>query len=132
MVQSHAKNIIKYVVPTMLSNVCFFLFTIVDGIFIGHGVGANGLGAINLAFPFVMVVNALFMLSTIGGVTIVAIRLGRGDKEGANQAFMHAVLINITFAVILCILGVFFHNPICTLLGANDTFHELATEYLFW
>lgn len=132
MVQSHAKNIIKYVVPTMLSNVCFFLFTIVDGIFIGHGVGANGLGAINLAFPFVMVVNALFLLSTIGGVTIVAIRLGRGDKEGANQAFMHAVLINITFAVILCILGVFFHNPICTLLGANDTFHELATEYLFW
>lgn len=43
---SNNKNIIKYVVPTMLSSVCFFLFTIVDGVFIGHGVGTNGLGAI--------------------------------------------------------------------------------------
>lgn len=33
------KKVIKYVVPTMLSNVCFFLFTVVDGIFVGRGVG---------------------------------------------------------------------------------------------
>lgn len=129
---SNNKNIIKYVVPTMLSSVCFFLFTIVDGVFIGHGVGTNGLGAINLVMPFVMVVNAVFMLTTIGGVTIVAIRLGRGDKEGANQAFMHSVMGSVFAALVLCIAGVFFADPICTLLGASGTFHEMATEYLFW
>lgn len=132
MSNSKARNIVKYVVPTMLSSVCFFLFTIVDGIFVGRGVGTNGLGAVNLVMPFVMVVNALFMLSTIGGVTITAIRLGRGDTSGANQAFMHAVALNLIFAAILCVLGVFFHDAICTLLGATGTFHEMASEYLFW
>ena len=92
---SRVKTLVKYVVPTLLSNVCFFLFTIVDGIFVGHGIGTNGLGAVNLIVPFVMVVNAVFMLTTIGGITIVAIRLGRGDKDGANEAFMHAVTVNI-------------------------------------
>ncbi len=132
MSDQYNKNIVKYVVPTMLSSVCFFLFTIVDGVFIGHGVGTNGLGAINLVMPFVMVVNAVFMLTTIGGVTIAAIRLGRGDKNGANQAFMHSVLGSVAAALILCVAGVFFADPICTLLGASGTFHEMAAEYLFW
>lgn len=129
MSNSKARNIVKYVVPTMLSSVCFFLFTIVDGIFVGRGVGTNGLGAVNLVMPFVMVVNALFMLSTIGGVTITAIRLGRGDTSGANQAFMHAVALNLIFAAILCVLGVFFHDAICTLLGATGTFGLLRLRF---
>lgn len=129
---SQSRKLIQYVIPTMLSSVCFFLFTIVDGVFIGHGVGTDGLGAINLVMPFVMIVNALFMLTTIGGVTITAIRLGRGDKEGANQAFMHSVIGNVIAAVILCIAGVFLNDPICAMLGAGGTFHKMATEYLFW
>lgn len=122
----------KYVIPTMLGSVCFFLFTIVDGIFVGHGVGTNGLGAVNLVMPFVMVVNALFMLATIGGVTIVAIRLGRGDVQGANQAFMHAMSIALLISVALSGAGIFFPHQLCALLGARGDFHEMAAEYLFW
>ena len=77
MVSSRSKNLIKYVIPTMLGSVSFFLFTIVDGIFVGQGVGTDALGAVNLMMPFVMVVNALFQLTTIGGVTVMAIRFGR-------------------------------------------------------
>lgn len=132
MLDLRVKNLIKYVVPTTLSSVCFFLFTIVDGIFVGHGVGTNGLGAMNLALPFVMVVNAVFMITTIGGVTITAIRLGREDIAGANQAFMHAITGSFIATIILAVIGVFFTEPLVILLGANQTFHDLAKEYLFW
>lgn len=128
---SQTRKLIQYVIPLMLSSVCFFLFAIVGGVFIGHGVGTDGLGAINLVMPFVMVVNVLFMLTTIGGVIITAIRLGRGDKEGANQAFMHSVIGNKIATVILYVTGVFFSDPICTILGASGTFYEMATEYPF-
>ena len=130
--QLRNQNIIKYVIPTMLGSVCFFLFTIIDGIFVGHGVGTDALGAVNLIMPFVMVVNALFMLATIGGVTIVAIRLGQGDEDGANQAFMHAVTIAFLISIVLCGLGVFCTDTLCRLMGANDTFFEMTREYLFW
>ena len=32
-----SKNLIHYVVPTVLSSICYFLFTIIDGIFVGVG-----------------------------------------------------------------------------------------------
>ena len=51
-----AKKTAKYVIPSMLSNVCFFLFTVVDGIFVGRGVGTDALGAVNLVMPFVLAV----------------------------------------------------------------------------
>lgn len=126
------KNLIKYVVPTILSTVCFFMFTIVDGIFIGRGVGDNGLGAVNLVLPFVMIVDAIIMLVTIGGVTITAIRFGEGNVEGANETFMHSVIGTFAAAVVLCLGGVLFAGPICTFLGASGTFHQMATEYMFW
>ena len=132
MAKTRNKNIIKYVIPTMLGSVCFFLFTIIDGIFVGHGVGTDALGAVNLVMPFVMVVNALFMLATIGGVTIVAIRLGQGNEDGANQAFMHSLTIALLISVILSALGIFCTEALCRLMGANDTFLEMTREYLFW
>lgn len=132
MFSARVNNVIKYVVPTMLSNVCFFLFTVIDGIFVGQGVGTNGLGAVNLAFPFVMVASAVFMIINIGGVTIFAVRVGRGDPEGANEAFRHAMLLLFCVCAALSLVGVCFTGTICTLLGANETFHQLAADYLFW
>ena len=85
MKESRAKIILKYVLPTVLSQCAFFLFTIVDGIFVGRGVGTDTLGAVNLAQPLVMVIGTVFMLTTIGGVTITAIRMGRKDYGGQTS-----------------------------------------------
>lgn len=125
-------NLVRYVVPTMLGSCCFFLFTIVDGIFVGHGIGMNALGAVNLTMPFVMIVNALFMLTTIGGNTVIAIRLGRQDVKGANQAFMHALTGTLVISAALSLAGCLLTAPICRLLGANDTFFAMTGSYLFW
>lgn len=35
-----------------------FILTIVDGMFVGNGVGTDELGAVSLAMPFVMLVGA--------------------------------------------------------------------------
>ena len=51
------KTIFKYVAPSVIASVCFFLFTIIDGIFVGNGVGENALGAVNIVFPFIMIIN---------------------------------------------------------------------------
>ena len=76
---SRKKKLTQYVVPTILGNCAYFLFTIIDGIFVGQGVGTDALGAVNLVWPFVMVLNAIIMLTVVGGVTVSAVRIGRGD-----------------------------------------------------
>lgn len=91
---SRKKLIFKNVAPAILANACVFLFSVVDGIFVGNGAGSQALGAVNLALPFVLLAQALNTMASIGGITITAIRFGRGDKEGAESAFMHSLTLN--------------------------------------
>ena len=126
------KNLITYIVPSVFGQICFFLFTIIDGIFVGRGVGENALGAVNLCLPFVMVVNALYMLITIGSVSVAAIRLGRHDDNGADYAFMHAFGFMLTLGIVLTAISVPFHGGIAKLLGATEVYYEYVSDYLFW
>ncbi|MBQ2679236.1 MAG: MATE family efflux transporter [Firmicutes bacterium] len=130
MADTRRKTLFKYVTPAVLAQVCFFVFTIVDGIFVGNGVGENGLGAVNLVMPFLMVVYALFMLISVGGSTITAIRFGRGDKAGANQAFMSSFMAILIVAAVLTVIGVFFSVPLGYFLGANETYIQYVSDYL--
>ena len=126
------KNYLKYIFPSMLSFLLTGIYSIVDGIFVGHGVGTDGLGAVNIAVPFTMIAMALFMLTSIGGVTIAAIRLGRGDQKGANQAFMHSFTATVIATAVLSAVGVFFTEPLARILGANDSYLRMVKDYLFW
>ncbi|MCI5740425.1 MAG: MATE family efflux transporter [Lachnospiraceae bacterium] len=89
-------------------------------------------GAVNLALPFVLIAQALNALASIGGVTVTAIRFGRGDKEGAQNAFMHSFTINLCVGLFITLMGCVFNKPICSLLGASENYVKLVQEYVFW
>ena len=131
MKNSRIWHLLKYVFPAVVGQVAFFLFTIDDGIFIGRGVGENAIGSINIVNPFIMIVNALYLLVTIGGSAVVAVRHGRGDNEGANHAFMHSFAIMIGLGIVLMIIGTLFAKPVGYLLGANEVYIGYVTDYLF-
>ncbi len=122
----------KYITPSVISMVSVFLYAIVDGIFVGRGVGTNALGAVNIVFPYVMIYMALVTVFTVGGMTITAIRIGRGDKEGANLSFRHSVALCATIGIVMCLLGTLATAPLCRLLGASDVFIDMARDYMFW
>lgn len=125
-------NVLKFVIPTVFSQCAIFLFTIVDGIFVGHGVGTDALGAVNMALPFMMILSAVYMLTTIGGVTITAIRMGRKDIKGANQAFMHALSLTLLASAVFMIVGTIFNEALVSALGATGVYHDMVSEYIFW
>ena len=126
------KKLLKLVLPSVLSQVCMFLFTIVDGIFVGNGVGATALGAVNIVLPYILILLALYMLVAVGGETVTAIRFGRGDKEGANLAFLHAFAAIFAVSVVLTVVGVCFTRQLGYLLGANEAYIDYVTDYTFW
>lgn len=117
---SRGKLIFKNVMPAILANACVFLFSVVDGIFVGQGAGSDALGAVNLALPFVLLAQALNAMASIGGVTITAIRFGRGEKEGAQNAFMHALALNLCVGVLITLLGSVFTGGVVGILSASE------------
>lgn len=129
---SRKKIIFQNVGPAILSNACVFLFSVVDGIFVGNGAGSQALGAVNLALPFVLLAQALNAMASIGGVTITAIRFGRGDKEGAQNAFMHSLTLNLIVGIFITLCGSVFTGTVCGLLGASEGYLSLVKKYVFW
>ena len=126
------KNLRKYILPAMIGNLSFFVLTIVDGMFVGNGVGPDALGAVSLAMPFVNLIWALSTLFNIGGVTVASVRLGRGDVDGANLAFMHSLSANLAVFSVISVTGMLLRGKIAQLLGANETYLQMVSDYIFW
>lgn len=127
---SRRRTAVKYVVPSMLSNLCIFLFTVIDGIFVGNGVGTDGLGAVNLDLPAETMIYAVFLVTSVGGSATAAIAFGYGDEKEANKAFLNSLAVTLFIGVIFTVAGVFFTEQICRALGASRTFLEPAADYL--
>jgi len=129
------KPLIKNILPSLGGLFVIYLYNIVDGIFVGQGVGSSALGAVNVAVPFITFVVALTSLFGMGGATIVAIRKGRGDTEGANNAFMTALMLSFLASLILMGIGVIFSKQIIDLSGGKSLSKELrvmASKYLLY
>lgn len=89
------KSLFGYIFPAMGGLFVTYLYNVVDGIFVGQGVGSAALGAVNIGVPFITFVVAIAAMFPYGGTTVAGIRMGRGDEAGANRAFMTAFSLTL-------------------------------------
>lgn len=128
--KSLLNNYLKYLIPTITTMTLFSTYTMVDGIFVGRGVGSEGLAAVNISMPFVTLAFAFAILISIGSLNLIAHEKGRGNKSGADEFFSLGVTIAVVFALGLSILGFIFINPLVRFLGAKGHMIEMVKEYL--
>ena len=69
----------KFFVPTLLGMLSISAVTVADGIFVGHGVGSDGIAAINICIPLLMIFTG-FGLMVGAGCSVVA--SGRRTPSG--------------------------------------------------
>nr|WP_325259295.1 MATE family efflux transporter [uncultured Oscillibacter sp.] len=129
------KNLCRYIFPAIGGLFVTYLYNVVDGIFVGQGVGSAALGAVNIGVPFITFAVAIAAMFPMGGGTVVAIRMGREDKEGANHAFMTAFLLTVLASLLLTLIGMAFSRQIVDLSGGqtlSHTMRDMAADYLFY
>lgn len=120
----------KYVLPSTASMLVFSLYTMVDGMFVAHGVGEEALAAVNLSMPFTNCIFALAVLLAVGTSTVVAIHIGRGELESGRRIATLNTIVVAVIAVTISILTQIFLEPIALLLGATDSTLGYVTDYL--
>lgn len=132
---TNLKSLCRYIFPAMGGLFATYLYNVVDGIFVGQGVGSAALGAVNIGVPFITFAVAIAAMFPMGGGTVVAIRMGREDKEGANHAFMTAFLLTLLASLLLTLIGMAFCRQIVDLSGGrtlSHTMRDMAADYLFY
>ncbi len=113
------KNFLGYALPAVMGMLVTSLNIIIDGIFIGQGIGTDGLAAINLTYPFLGIVFGTGVMIGIGSGTIAGINLGKRNVEEANNVFSFSCMLAITISVICSVFSYALMTPLVNLLSGG-------------
>ena len=80
-----------YALPSIMAMLVSGAYYLVDGIFVGHYVGAAGLAGINLVYPVIMVLIGLAAMIAMGAATAISLQQGARNLALARQALVNAL-----------------------------------------
>lgn len=112
------KLFLKYSMITLLGMLAQAIMVVFEGIIIGTGLGANGFAIVALLMPLETLNLALGGLFGLGIATMVGIKLGNNDTEGARRVFAQGVWFTLITIVTLAVLIIIFAHPVAKFLGA--------------
>ncbi|MEG1131728.1 MAG: MATE family efflux transporter [Romboutsia sp.] len=121
---------LKYAVPSALAMFISSLYTVIDGIFVGQGVGDSALAAINIVLPFTVVLFGIANMLAVGGGALVSKNVGAEDTDKAVNVFRQVFKLLLIISAIASIVCIVFTESIVKLLGATDNLMPLSVDYL--
>ncbi|MBP2030397.1 putative MATE family efflux protein [Methanohalophilus levihalophilus] len=129
-VESVGKLFRKFALPAVVGFIIGGIQIIIDGLFIGNGVGTLGLASVTLTYPLLVVMMSIALMAGIGCATLVAIELGKGDRVRAHRIASDLIPIMLVLGAVFAIIGAFFTEPLLSLVGAKGTVFNHANDYL--
>ena len=122
----------KQLFPALLGMIASAIYVVVDGIFVGQGVGSDGIAAVNINNPLMTFVSGLGLMFGMGGGVITALHLSRGQQKSANRVLTQTVISTFVFSAIITLLLCIFPHEVGYMLGSDNYLIEHVAEYLFW
>lgn len=122
----------KLLVPTIMGMAASALFTVVDGIFVGNGIGSDAMAAVNISAPIFMIITGVGLMFGMGGGILTSINLSQSKKKVANINFTQSVIALVFISLVMTLLLTIFPHKIATLFGSDEYLMDMVVEYLFW
>jgi putative MATE family efflux protein len=122
--------LVKYSLPTIAMMVVNGIYNMIDRIFIGQGMGTEGIAAVTAAFPLMLVSVAVGCLFGIGSSTLISIALGEKREREARLLLGQAFAASFVAAVAVAAATYMVMTPILRLLGAGSALLVPARTYL--
>lgn len=124
------KLLTQYAIPAIIAMTAASLYNIADSIFIGHGVGPKAISGLALTFPLMNLAAAFGSLVGVGASTLVSVKLGQKDYEGANKVLGNVLVLNVFLGVIFTIVFIALLDPILYFFGASEHTIGYARDYM--
>ncbi|XNG93511.1 MATE family efflux transporter [Vibrio cyclitrophicus] len=131
MSNSISRQFWRYTIPTVAAMLVNGLYQVVDGIFIGRYVGADGLAGINVAWPVIGSILGIGMLVGVGTGALVSIHQGEKDTQGAKQILATGLTLLLAITPIVSAVLFLFADNFLFWQGAEGRVYELGLQYLY-
>ena len=122
----------KLLIPTLLGTLSMSAMTTIDGIFVGHGVGSDGVAAVNIVAPVYQVFSGIGLMLGAGCSVVVSILMARGKMKAARMNVTQALLFSTLLTAAVCVPAMLFPERFARLLGSSETLLPMVSDYLFW
>ena len=124
------KLLTQYAIPAIIAMTASSLYNMADSIFIGHGVGPLAISGLALTFPLMNLAAAFGSLVGVGASTLVSVKLGQKDYEGANQVLGNVLVLNVLLGVAFTFVFLLLLDPILYFFGASENTIGYARDYM--
>ena len=122
-------RLLRFALPSIVMMVFTSIYGVVDGFFVSNFAGKTALAAVNLIYPFVMMLSTLGFMFGAGGSALVAKTLGEGDRARANRLFSLFVYASAISGAVIAAVGILVARPVASLLGAEGALLEDCVTY---
>lgn len=122
-------RLLRFALPSIVMMIFTSFYGVVDGIFVSNFTGSTAFAALNLVWPYIMILGGVGFIIGVGGTALVSYQMGTGDKALANRTFSLLVYTGIGVGLLLTLLGELTIEPVCRLLGASDAMMPHCVTY---
>lgn len=121
-----------YFIPTLLGMLSLCAVTATDGIFVGRGVGSDGLAAVNICIAPTMVIIGISLMLGVGASVVSSIHLANNNVKAARLNITQALIV--ATIIVTLFLIVTLSSPAATgrLLGSSESLLPLVENYMPW
>ena len=125
-----SRLVLRLAVPTMLAQLVNVLYSIVDRMYIGTGVGSLALAGVGVCGPIVTLLTSFGSMVGQGGAPIMAMQMGRGDHKSAKTTLNNGFFMLLVLSAVLTGLFLLTKNQLLMWFGASDATFPYANTYV--
>ena len=129
---SISRTFVRMLFPTLFGMLFSVLFCLTDGIFIGNGVGSDGLASVNLVMPLFTLATGIGMMFAMGSSVVAAIHLAKDNVKAARIVVTQAFLACIVLGSLLGLVLYLFPDRTLLLFGCSEQLMAMCREYYLW
>jgi Na+-driven multidrug efflux pump len=122
----------RILLPTLLGTVSLSAVTAMDGIFVGHGVGAEGVAAVNIVVPMYQIMSGIGLMIGAGCSVVSSIHLSQQKLKVACVNITQAIVASSLLMFIFCMVVLLFPTATARILGSSETLMPQVLSYLKW
>lgn len=128
--QPVGRLLMQYALPAIVAMAASSVYNIIDGIFIGQGVGPQAIMGLALTGPVMSLTAAFGAMVGVGASTLMSVRLGQKDYETARHILGNVVIMNVVMGLLLGLVLQIFLEPVLRFFGASDQTLPYAYDFM--
>ena len=123
------RSLWKLSLPMMFGMSVQAIYMMVDTAFVGRMLRGTALASLGYVFPFIFILMGITFGLGSGATTVIAQFIGSKDKESADNAAKHTIILGLLIGIVIIIIGFMFGEILLKIQGADVDTITMALDY---